>query len=183
MAASELMIGREINCYRQRICTLPGMGRAGKLSFSLRRSAITPGHCSNEKELQRVLFSPKGVRPSKIVLPTLDKLASLCGRPSPPHKLLGRFVPIDKHMRLSALTAAEAIFPCAHVRVDTLIVASTGRRLIELVTEKTPKSLKGWSRRQNCAAPLRYSRRSFSQGVSAPWRGIRARRAEPASLS
>jgi hypothetical protein len=30
--------------------TLPGMRRGGKLSFSLRKSAITPRHCSDEAD-------------------------------------------------------------------------------------------------------------------------------------
>src|ERR1700679_2445301 len=53
--------GRQINCSRQRICTLPGMRRGGKLSFSLRKSAITSRHCSDEANCGGYGINPKGV--------------------------------------------------------------------------------------------------------------------------
>jgi hypothetical protein len=57
--------GRQINCSRQRICTLPGMRRGGNLSFSLRKSAITSRHCSDEVDCGRCGINPKGVLPNQ----------------------------------------------------------------------------------------------------------------------
>src|SRR6202034_3019124 len=57
--------GRQINCSRQRICTLPGMRRGGKLSFSLRKSAITSRHCSDEADCSGYGINPKEVPPDQ----------------------------------------------------------------------------------------------------------------------
>src|SRR5580693_2318101 len=45
--------------------TLPGMRRGGKLSFSLRKSAITSRHCSDEAHCGRCGINPKGVLPNQ----------------------------------------------------------------------------------------------------------------------